>query len=328
MAGTKRALICGVAGQDGGYLAELLLSKGYSVVGTSRDAQVSPFANLHALGIFDRVQRESLVLTDFRSVLTTLAKTEPDEVYNLAGQSSVALSFQQPVEALESIAVGTTNLLEAIRFIGRPIRLYSACSSECYGDIGPQGADETTPFRPKSPYAVAKATAFWQVLNYRAAFKVHACSGILFNHESPLRPERFVTRKIVAAACRITRGSKEKLRLGNVGVRRDWGWAPEYVDAMWRMLQSDEAGDYVVATGESHTLQEFLEQVFNALGLDWHQHVEIDEELVRPFDTFGGHGNAAKAARELDWSAQVHFGDIVQRLVRAEQESKADVRAR
>jgi len=324
---SKRALICGVSGQDGAYLAELLLAKGYTVVGTSRDAQVSPFENLRKLHILDKVQRESLVLTDFRSVLTTLAKAEPDEVYNLAGQTSVALSFQQPVEALESIAVGTTNLLEAIRFIGRPIRFYSACSSECYGDIAAQGADESMPFRPKSPYAVAKATAFWQVVNYRAAFNVHACSGILFNHESPLRPERFVTRKVVASACRIARGSREKLRLGNISVRRDWGWAPEYVDAMWRILQRDRANDYVIATGESHTLEEFIDCVFNAVGLTWREYVEIDQELVRPFDTFGGYGKAAKAADELGWVARVRFADIVNRLVEAEQANNPDGRA-
>jgi GDPmannose 4,6-dehydratase len=317
--GKRRALICGVSGQDGAYLAEALLQKGYIVIGTSRDAQIAQFENLRTLGILDRVQRESLVLTDFRSVITTLTRAQPDEIYNLAGQTSVALSFQQPVEALESIAVGTTNLLEAIRFMGRPIRLYNACSSECYGDLGTQGADESTPFRPKSPYAVAKATAYWQVANYRAAFGVHACSGILFNHESPLRPERFVTRKIVAAACRIARGSKERLRLGNITVRRDWGWAPEYVDAMWRMLQMDQPRDYVVATGELHTLEEFVDSVFRSLGLAWRNHVEIDQDLVRPFDTLGGHGNAAKASRELDWAAQIHFHEIVRRLVQAEQ---------
>lgn len=326
MAGARRALICGVAGQDGSYLAELLLGKGYKVIGTSRDAQVSSFANLRRLAILERVQCESLALNDFRSVLTTLAKAEPDEVYNLAGQTSVALSFQQPVETLESVAIGTTNLLEAIRFIGRPIRLYNACSSECYGDIGPEGADEATPFRPKSPYAVAKATAFWQVVNYRAAFGVHACSGILFNHESPLRPERFVTRKIVAAASRIARGSGEKLRLGNTSIRRDWGWAPEYVEAMWRILQRERAGDYVVATCESHTLEEFVDEVFGAFALRWRDHVETDDALLRPFETIGGHGNAGKAGRELGWSASVKFREVVNRLVQAERQAHESAR--
>ena len=198
----KKALICGVSGQDGGYLAQLLLAKGYHVVGSSRDAQIASLNNLVRLGIRDRIEVESVALNDFRSVLQALIKVEPDEIYNLAGQSSVGLSFQQPVETLESISVGTLNLLEAIRFTGKPIKLYNACSSECFGDIA-DAADEQTPFRPRSPYAVAKAAAFWEVANYREAYNYSACSGILFNHESPLRPARFVTKKIVTAACRI-----------------------------------------------------------------------------------------------------------------------------
>ncbi len=227
-----KALICGISGQDGAYLAQLLLSKGYSVCGTSRDAQISSFQNLMGLGIREQVKLESMALTDFRSVLQILTKIDPDEVYNLAGQSSVGLSFEQPVETLESVATGTLNLLEAIRFLGKPIKLYNAGSSECFGDLGEDTADETTPFRPRSPYGVAKATAFWQVANYREAYGLFACSGILFNHESPLRPERFVTQKIVSTACRIAAGSLEKLFLGNMSIQRDWGWAPEYVEAM------------------------------------------------------------------------------------------------
>ena len=196
----KRALICGISGQDGPYLAQLLLSKGYEVWGTSRDAQVSSFSNLGALGIRDAVKLESMALNDFRSVLQCLIKVQPDEVYNLAGQSSVGLSFQQPVETLESISVGTMNLLEAIRFIDKHIRFYNAGSSECFGDTGDIPADELTPFRPRSPYAVAKAAAFWEVANYREAYGLYACSGILFNHESPLRHSRFVTSKVVTSA--------------------------------------------------------------------------------------------------------------------------------
>ena len=207
----KKALICGISGQDGAYLAQLLLNQGYTVCGTSRDAQISPFQNLVYLGIKDQVKLESMSLTDFRSVLQVLTKIQPDEVYNLAGQTSVGLSFGQPVETLESIATGTLNLLEAIRFLGAPIKFYNAGSSECFGDTGNIAAEETTPFRPRSPYAVAKATAFWEVANYREAYGLFACSGVLFNHESPLRPERFVTQKIVATACRIVQGSQEKL---------------------------------------------------------------------------------------------------------------------
>jgi GDPmannose 4,6-dehydratase len=228
----KKAIICGISGQDGAYLVKLLLGKGYEVYGTSRDAQMSSFANLSQLGIRDAVKLHSMALNDFRSVIQTIVKVRPDEIYNLAGQSSVGLSFEQPVETLESISVGTLNLLEAIRFINLPMRLYNAGSSECFGNTGGLSATESTLFQPRNPYAVAKAASHWEVPNYTEAYNLFACSGILFNHESPLRPERFATRKIVNAACRIAKGSKEKLHLGNISITRDWGWAPEYVDAM------------------------------------------------------------------------------------------------
>jgi GDPmannose 4,6-dehydratase len=247
----KTVLIFGISGQDGAYLARLLLSKGYHVHGTARDAQMSSFGNLRLLGIKEQITFHSMALNDFRSVLQVLAKVRPDEIYNLAGQSSVGLSFDQPVETLESISVGTLNLLEAIRFIGSPMKLYSAGSSECFGNTGGEPADEETPFRPRSPYAVAKATAFWEVANYREAYNLFACTGILFNHESTLRPERFVTQKIVKSACRIAAGSKEKLHLGNISISRDWGWAPEYVEAMWQILQQQKPDDFVIATGET-----------------------------------------------------------------------------
>lgn len=239
----KLALICGISGQDGAYLARLLLEKGYEVHGTARDAQMSTFYNLQLLGVKDQITFHSMALNDFRSVLQALTKVQPDEIYNLAGQSSVGLSFDQPVETLESISVGTLNLLEAIRFLDRPIKLYNAGSSECFGNTDGQPANEETPFRPRSPYAVAKATAFWEVANYREAYNLFACTGILFNHESPLRPERFVTQKIIKSVCRIAAGSNEKLHLGNISIARDWGWAPEYVEAMWLMLQQDRAVD-------------------------------------------------------------------------------------
>src|SRR6187399_2333810 len=210
----KKALICGVSGQDGAYLAPLLLSKRYEVHGSSRDVSSRSFGGLVSLGIADSVKLHSMALNDFHSVMCVLKLVEPDEIYNLAGQTSVGLSFEQPVETMESIVVGTLNLLEAIRFQSNPIRFYNAGSSECYGDLSNSVADECTPFRPCSPYANAKSAAIWQVANYREAYGVHACSGILFNHESPLRPERFVTRKIVASACRIAAGSRERLQLG------------------------------------------------------------------------------------------------------------------
>ncbi|BAY60610.1 GDP-D-mannose dehydratase [Calothrix brevissima NIES-22] len=313
----KKALICGISGQDGAYLAQLLLNQGYTVCGTSRDAQISPFSNLVYLGIREQVKLESMALTDFRSVLQVLTKIQPDEIYNLAGQSSVGLSFGQPVETLESIATGTLNLLEAIRFLGAPIKLYNAGSSECFGDTGDTAADETTPFRPRSPYAVAKATAFWEVANYREAYGLFACSGILFNHESPLRPERFVTQKIVAAACRIAQGSKEQLYLGNMQIQRDWGWAPEYVEAMYLMLQQEQPDDYVIATGESSLLEDFVSAAFASVNLDWREHVVIDNSLLRPTDLAVGRGNPAKAENQLGWQAKYKVKDVVQMMVEA-----------
>lgn len=313
----KTALICGVSGQDGSYLAKLLLEKGYQVYGTSRDAQMSSFRNLLRLGIRERVKVESLVPTDFRSVLQVISKVEPDEIYNLAGQTSVGLSFDQPVETLESIATGTLNFLEVIRFIGAPIKFYNAGSSECFGDIGDAPADENTPFRPRSPYAVAKATAFWQVANYREAYNIFACSGILFNHESPLRPQRFVTQKIVSAACRISQGSKEKLNLGNISVKRDWGWAAEYVEAMYLMLQKDTADDYVVATGQSYSLEELVAQAFNCVGLNWQDHVITDPSLLRPTDLAVSKGNPSKAKAKLGWEAKYKMPEVVKMMIEA-----------
>ena len=314
----KKALICGISGQDGAWLSKLLLGKGYSVFGTSRDAQISSFQNLELLGIRDRICMLSMTLTDFRSVLQVLQKVQPDEIYNLAGQSSVGLSFEQPVESLESNALGTLNMLESIRFLDRPTRLYQACSSECFGNTGSKRADEQTPFRPRSPYAVAKATAYWEVANYREAYDIFACSGLLFNHESPLRPERFVTQKIVSAACRILAGSKEKLILGNLSVERDWGWAPEYVDAMWRMLQLDKPEDFVIATGESHRLEHFIEAAFIKLEMDWHQHVEVDSKHFRATDIAVSRANPGKAESVLGWKAENKMADVVGMMVEAE----------
>lgn len=306
----KTALICGVSGQDGAYLAKLLLEKGYQVVGGSRDAQMSSFKNLERLGIRSSIQFVSISINDFRSVLQTLLKVKPDEVYNLAGQSSVGLSFEQPVETLESISVGTLNLLEAIRFTNQPIKFYNAGSSECFGDTGSLTADENTPFRPRSPYGVAKAAAFWQVANYREAYQIHASTGILFNHESPLRPERFVTQKIVAAACRIANGSNEILTLGNIDIARDWGWAPDYVEAMWLMLQQNQSDDYVIATGKTHKLSDFIRVVFETVGLCWENHVHTDKSFFRPTDIAEGHANPAKAKIQLGWTANYTMEDV------------------
>jgi GDPmannose 4,6-dehydratase len=314
----KKALICGISGQDGAYLAQLLLSKGYEVTGTSRDAQVSDFRNLTRLGILKQVRLESMALNDFRSVLQVIVSLEPDEIYNLAGQTSVGISFQQPVETMESVTIGTLNLLEAIRFSGKPIRFYNAGSSECFGEDQGTPATETTAFRPRSPYAVAKSAAFWEVANYREAYGLFASSGILFNHESPLRPERFVTKKIVAAACRISRGRQDRLRLGNLSIQRDWGWAPEYVVAMWRMLQHERADDFIVATGFTHSLEEFTEAAFCYLGLDWREHVVLDEKLLRPTDLKMSRANPEKVAKVLDWQATYKMPDVVRMMVETE----------
>lgn len=311
----KKALICGISGQDGAYLAHLLLAKGYEVYGTSRDAQMSSFRNLTRLGIRDKIHLDSMSVTDFGSVLKTLIKVEPNEIYNLAGQTSVGLSFQQPVETFESISIGTLNLLEAIRFTGQSIKFYNAGSGECFGETGQTLADETCSFHPRSPYAVAKSAAFWQVANYREAYGLYAGSGILFNHESPLRPERFVTQKIIAAACRIANGEQEKLHLGNIDIKRDWGWAPEYVEAMWLMLQQDQPDDFVIATGKSHSLKEFVEVAFASVGLDWRDYVVTDSSLLRPTDIAISCGNPIKANNILKWKAKYNMKEVVQMMI-------------
>jgi GDPmannose 4,6-dehydratase len=315
----RKALICGVSGQDGSYLARSLLQKGYVVYGGARDAQGAAFTNLHSLGLYDKVSLLSIHLQDFRSVIQALATTQPDEIYNLAGQSSVGLSFEQPVETLESIATGTLNLLEAIRFMGRPVRFYNAGSSECFGNTEGVPANESTPFRPRSPYGVAKSAAFWEVANYREAYNLYACTGILFNHESPLRPKRFVTRKVVSAACRIAAGSVEKLYLGNLDIERDWGWAPEYVEAMWLMLQEPQPSDFVIATGKSSKLSDFVQEAFACVGLDWKDHVEINHELFRPTDLMVGLADPGRAEKVLGWKAEKHMLDAVRLMVEVEQ---------
>lgn len=313
----KRALICGIGGQDGAYLAQLLLSKGYQVWGTSRDAQMSSFSNLKALGIRDQVQVLSMAPNDFRSVLSALSRSDPGEVYFLAAQSSVGLSFEQPAETLDSISGGALNLLEALRFVGKPIKFYHASSSECFGDLGQQAATEETPFRPRSPYAVAKASAHWLVANYREAYGIFACNGILFNHESPLRPQRFVTQKIALAARRISTGSAERLSLGRLDIVRDWGWAPEYVEAMWRMMQADQPDDFIIATGESHSLESFVAETFAAVGLDWSAHVDTDQSLFRPTDIAWSQGDPSKAARYLGWQATIRMRELAASMVKA-----------
>lgn len=314
----KKALIIGISGQDGSYLASFLLKKGYQVVGTSRDASISTFRNLNQLGIREQVQVVSATMNDFRSVFQVLKETQPDEIYNLAGQSSVSLSFAQPVETFASISIAVLNLLETIRLLELPVRLFNASSSECFGNTNGQAATETTLFQPRSPYAVAKAAAFWQVANYREAYNIFAGSGLLFNHESPLRPEHFVTQKIVKSACKIHAGSKEKLKLGNIAVQRDWGWAPEYIEAMWLMLQQDVPEDYVIATGKTTSLQDFIAAVFSSLNLNWQDHVEHNPALIRPTDIEVFLANPAKAKAKLGWQTKYFMADVARIMVEAE----------
>ncbi len=314
----KSALIFGITGQDGAYLAALLLGKGYRVFGTSRDAELSSFRNLDALGIRDRIGYLSASPMDFRSVLQSIIKVDPDEIYNLSGQSSVGLSFNQPGETLDSITAATMNFMEILRMLERPIRYYNAGSSECFGDLGDHTANELTAFRPRSPYAVAKAAAHWQISVYREAYGIYACSGLLFNHESPFRAERFVTQKIVSGAAKISAGRQDKLVLGDLSIRRDWGWAPEYVEAMWRMLQLDEPRDIVIATGESHTLEEFVAEAFSYFDLDWRDYVETDPELFRTSEIRSSAGDATLARNLLDWSADKKMKEVVREMARAQ----------
>ena len=311
MKSQKIALIIGITGQDGTYLAQLLLGKGYQVVGTSRDVFISSRHNLQRLGLVDQIKLVSMAVDDFRSVLTVIRQTYPDEIYNLSGQTSVSLSFEQPVEAIESIAIGTLNILEAIRFLQLPIRFYNAGSSECFGDTQGQKANELTPFVPRSPYAVAKVTAAGLVNNYQESYGIFACTGILFNHESPLRPERFVTQKIIHTAAKIKKNPHIKLHLGNIDISRDWGWAPDYVEAMWLMLQQAIPQNFVIATGKTTSLKYFIEQSFAYFHLDWQEHVISEEALKRPSDIQYGAADPAKASQLLGWNAKYDVDDVI-----------------
>lgn len=312
----RRALICGISGQDGAYLASLLLSKNYEVWGTSRDAKICKFGGLKALSILDKIKILSMSPEDYISVVQVFSEVRPHEIYNLAGQSSVGRSFEHPLETMSSIATGTLNQLEAIRFVDKSIHFYCAGSSECFGDTGGLAASESSFFRPQSPYAVAKAAATWHVSVYRKSYDLFACTGILFNHESPLRPELFVTKKIISAAKRIASGSIEKLKLGNIDIHRDWGWAPEYVDSMWRMLNLDVPEDFVIATGVTQSLREFVQVVFEEAGLDWRNHVITDSTLIRPSDPLESFGDSTKAKERLDWLPVVVGAEVPRKMFR------------
>src|SRR3984885_12247717 len=300
----RKALITGITGQDGSYLAELLLGKGYDVHGIVRRSSSFNTARIEHLYIDPHSPKAHIFLhygdlvdgTGLREILT---RVQPDEDYNLGAQSHVRVSFDQPVYTVQADALGTINLLEAIRDTRLPVRFYQASSSEMYGKVVQTPQTEATPFYPRSPYACAKVYSFWQTVNYRESYDMYACNGILFNHESPRRGETFVTRKITRAATRIKEGLQEKLYLGNLDAKRDWGFAGDYVEAMWLMLQHHEANDYVIATGETHSVREFLDEVFGLLKLDWKQYVSLDERYLRPAEVDLLLGDASKARRDL-----------------------------
>lgn len=310
-----RALITGITGQDGSYLAELLLSKGYEVWGLLRRS--STFNTSRIDHIFDKLNLVYGDMADSYSLTHAMESAMPHEVYNLAAQSHVKVSFEMPEFTANADAVGTLRLLQAIVDVNPSARFYQASTSEMFGS-SPAPQNENTPFHPRSPYGASKLAAHWFTVNYREAYDLHASCGILFNHESPRRGGTFVTKKITQAVARIANGSKEKLHLGNLKAKRDWGYAPEYVEGMWRMLQQEVPGDYVFATGESHTVEEFVERAFAFVGLDWHDHVALDEKFYRPTEVDNLQGDASKARREFGWYPKVKFDALVKLMMEAE----------
>ena len=309
-----KALIVGVTGQDGAYLAHHLLDIGYQVIGTSRDCQSCDSSRLSLLGIKNDIEITSLAPNDFRSVLKIVSTVMPVEIYNLSGQTSVGLSFDQPVECMESIASATLNFLEVIRYLGNSIKYFSAGSSECFGDCGMLRATEETKFKPRSPYGVAKSAAFWQVATYRTAYNMHACTGILSNHESPLRPKKFVTRKIIDGVIAIKEDKSKVLKLGNLDIFRDWGWAPDYVKAMHLMLQAPVAKDYLIASGHTNSLNTFVSHAFNLAGLKKSQYLQIDDLLKRPSDLSYSALNPELIKRDIGWSSSKTIEEIVEKM--------------
>jgi len=318
----KTAIISGVSGQDGAFLAKLLIDKGYHVVGASRDVERASLSFLKKLKILDSIEMISLSPLDLMGMITSIKKYNPIEIYNLSGQSSVGISFQQPHGTMESIIMGTLNFLEAIRFTNQSIKFYNAGSSEMFGTSS-EKVTEQTRLSPQSPYAVAKASSFFEVANYREAYGLFATTGILFNHESPFRGSNFVTKKIIHAAVRIGLGSREKLELGNINIKRDWGWAPEYMDAVWRMLQLSKPQDLIIASGETHSLEYFLDLAFQYFKLNWKDHVILKESLRRPSDLNAIYADTSQAKEVLSWSAQIRLPQIVGQMIEHELEERS-----
>jgi len=318
----RKALITGITGQDGSYLAELLLSKGYEVHGIIRRSSSFNTGRIdhlyrdpHEEGV--RLFNHYADLSDPVALARLLYELQPDEIYHLGAQSHVRVSFDMPVYTFDITAMGTVRILEAMRETGVSARFYQASSSEMFGSAPPPQS-ETTPFHPRSPYGVAKVAAYWAAVNYREAYGMYVANGILFNHESPRRGETFVTRKITRAVARIKAGLQDKLYLGNLDAKRDWGYAPDYVEAMWRILQAPEPGDFVIATGEQHSVREFCELAFSHVGLDWRDYVEIDPRYFRPAEVDSLLGDASKARRELGWEPKVGFEELVRIMVDAD----------
>jgi GDPmannose 4,6-dehydratase len=314
--GQRRALITGITGQDGSYLAEFLLEKGYHVVGMVRRASTESFERIAHLR--DRIEIREGDLLDQLSLITLLHHVDPHEVYNLAAQSFVPTSWEQPILTSEVTALGATRLLEAIRVVDRSIKFYQASSSEMFGKVRETPQSELTPFHPRSPYGVAKTYAHYLTINYRESYGIFACSGILFNHESPRRGKQFVTRKVTDGVARIRAGRAKQLRLGNLDAKRDWGFAGDYVQAMWLMLQQPKADDYVVAAGETHSVRELCEIAFSHAGLDWQEHVVVDPAFVRPAEVDLLIGDASKARRVLGWAAKHSFRQLIEMMVDAD----------
>jgi len=324
----SKAIITGVTGQDGAYLAEFLLEQGYEVYGTFRRISQPNFGRLQRLGVLEQVELIPFDLLDQSSMLDALEKVKPDEVYNLAAQSFVGASFEQPVATGQITGLGVTRLLDSVRIACPNAKFYQASSSEMFGKVREVPQTETTPFYPRSPYAAAKLYAHWLTVNYREAYGMFACSGILFNHESPLRGLEFVTRKITYSAARMYHGLQEKMTLGNTSARRDWGYAGDYVKGMWQMMQQDTPGTFVLATGENHSVEDFAEAAFSMLGLNWRDHVEIDEALYRPTEVQTLLGDPSKAREELGWNpTATSFKELVEMMVKSDVELVAREKA-
>mgnify|MGYP001449933248 CR=1 FL=1 len=311
---TKIALILGITGQDGAYLAKYLLNLKYKIFGTSRDSQICDTSRLESLDILNDITILSLALNDFRSVLKVITNVNPDEIYNLSGQTSVSLSFEQPIEAMESIANGTLNLLEVIRCFNKNIRFFNAGSSESFGNTKEFAANEETKLRPRSPYAVAKSTAAWHVSTYRESYNLFACTGFLSNHESILRHDRFVTKKIINGVKKIKNGKLDKLKIGNIDIYRDWGWAPKYVEAMYLMLQNKYPEDYIIATGKTTSLRYFVQKSFEIANLKTEKYLEISDVFKRPSDLEYSSLNPKKIFQELNWECTLSVDQIIEKM--------------